>query len=153
MRGFFQIPRVADMRNEAFVRGVLPIPRVENTETKLSCEASFIFQELKIWTSVFNAAVPMQKVSQHMQSTTAQRLRSGLCSLRHMPTEHNDLCTVLVAGANWTLWSLSYVHWSTCQLDTMISALSYLQVPTGHNDLWALKTIRNSEFLYKTSFD
>ena len=29
------------------------------------------------------------------------------------------------------------------------------RMPTGHNDLWASedKTIRNSEFLYETSFD
>ena len=50
---------------------------------------------------------------------------SGICSLKHMPTGDNDLCTVLFAGAKWTVWSLGYVHWSTCQLDTMISALSY----------------------------
>ena len=69
-------------------------------KTKLLCEASFKFQELKIWTSVFNAAVPIKTVSQDMQNTLEQGLRSGLCSLRHMPTGHNDLCTVLVAGAN-----------------------------------------------------
>ena len=79
-------------------------------KTKLLCEASFKFQELKIWTSVFNAAVPIKTVSQDMQNTLEQGLRSGLCSLRHMPTGHNDLCTVLVAGANWTQWSLGYVH-------------------------------------------
>ena len=58
--------------NEAFVRGVLRIPRVEEMKTKLSCEASFKFQEVKKWTHLFNAAVPMHKVSQHMQNTIAQ---------------------------------------------------------------------------------
>ena len=33
--------------NEAFVRGVLQIARVEDMKTKLSCEASFDFHELK----------------------------------------------------------------------------------------------------------
>ena len=32
--------------NEAFVRGFLQIPKVEEVKTKLSCEASFEFQEL-----------------------------------------------------------------------------------------------------------
>ena len=58
--------------NEAFVRGFLQIPLVEEMKTKLSCEASFKFQEVKKWTHLFNAAVPMHKVSQHMQNTIAQ---------------------------------------------------------------------------------
>ena len=33
--------------NEAFVGGILQIPLVEEMKTKLSCEASFKFQELK----------------------------------------------------------------------------------------------------------
>ena len=33
--------------NKAFVRGILQIPRVEEMKTKLSCEASFKFQEAK----------------------------------------------------------------------------------------------------------
>ena len=49
VRGFFQIPRVADMRNEDLVRGVLKLPSVEDMKMKLSCEASFKFQELQIW--------------------------------------------------------------------------------------------------------
>ena len=47
VRGFLQIPKVEDMKTTAFVRGFLQIPRVEEMKTKLSCEASFKFQELK----------------------------------------------------------------------------------------------------------
>ena len=39
--------RIKEMRNEAFVRGFLQIPRVEEMKTKLSCEASFKFHYLK----------------------------------------------------------------------------------------------------------
>ena len=39
---------------------------------KLSCEASFRFQELKHCTHLFNAAVPLHKVPQHMRNTIAQ---------------------------------------------------------------------------------
>ena len=35
--------------NEAFVRGFFQIPAVEEMKTKLSCEASFKFQEVKKW--------------------------------------------------------------------------------------------------------
>ena len=42
-------------------------------KTKLLCEATFKFEELKLWAHVFNATVPMQKVCQHMQNTIAQR--------------------------------------------------------------------------------
>ena len=58
--------------NKAFVRGFLQIPRVEEMKTKLSCEASFKFQEVKKWPHLFSAAVPMHRVSQHMQNTIAQ---------------------------------------------------------------------------------
>ena len=49
-----------------------------------------------------------------------------------------------------------------CQLDTMIFGPArmwvndlLMQVPAGHNDLWASENVkvRNSEFLYETSFD
>ena len=56
----------------AFVRGFLRIPTVEEVKTKLSCDASFKFQEFKKWTHLFNAAVRMHRVSQHMQYTIAQ---------------------------------------------------------------------------------
>ena len=62
----------ARYENEAFVRGFRPIWRIEDVKTKLSCDASFKFQELKMWAHVFDAAVPMHKVSQHMQNTIAQ---------------------------------------------------------------------------------
>ena len=58
--------------NEASVRGFLPMPRVEDVKTKLSCEASFKFQKLQMGSHVFNAAVPVHKVSQEMQNTIAQ---------------------------------------------------------------------------------
>ena len=58
--------------NEAFVRGFLQIPKVKDVKTKLSCEASFEFQEVKKWPHLFSAAVPMHRVSQHMQNTIAQ---------------------------------------------------------------------------------
>ena len=78
--------------NDAFVRGFCHIPRVEDTKTKLSCDASVKFHELKMrkrsfparlpsnfkswrcmkmWAHVFNAAVPMEKVSQAMQNTAS----------------------------------------------------------------------------------
>ena len=41
--------------NKAFVRGFLQIAKVECMKTKLSCEASFKFQELKIWKQSFRA--------------------------------------------------------------------------------------------------
>ena len=73
VRGFLRIPRVEETlqgmkidENEAFVRGFLWIPRVEEVKTKLSCEVSFKFQEVKKWTHLFNAPVPMHKVFQHM---------------------------------------------------------------------------------------
>ena len=54
VRGFLRIPRVEETlqgmkidENEAFVRGFLRIPRVEEVKTKLSCEVSFKFQEVK----------------------------------------------------------------------------------------------------------
>ena len=52
---------------EAFARGFLQIPTVEDVKSKLSRAGSFKFQQLKIWTQVFNAAVPLHKVSQHLQ--------------------------------------------------------------------------------------
>ena len=58
--------------NEAFVRCFLQIPRIEDVKTQLSCAASFKFQKLKMWPHVFDAAVPMQKVFQHMQNTITQ---------------------------------------------------------------------------------
>ena len=58
--------------NEAFVRGFLQIPRVEEMKTTIWCEASFNFQEVKKWPHLFSAAVPMHRVSQHMQNTIAQ---------------------------------------------------------------------------------
>ena len=44
--------------NNAFVRGFCQIPRVEYTKTKLSCEASFKFQRLKMWNRIFRAILP-----------------------------------------------------------------------------------------------
>ena len=58
--------------NEAFVQCLRQIPRVEAMKTQLLCEASFKFQKLKLWAHVFNWAVPIKKVSQHMQNTIAQ---------------------------------------------------------------------------------
>ena len=58
--------------NKAFVWGFLQIPKVEDVKTKLSYEASFKFQQLKMRTHVFNAALPLDKVSPHMQNTIAQ---------------------------------------------------------------------------------
>ena len=60
VRGFLQIPRVArDLTpNEALVRGFLQIARVEEMKAKLSCEASFKFQELKRWKRRFRARLP-----------------------------------------------------------------------------------------------
>ena len=63
------IPNSWTCDNEAFLRCFLQIPGVDEVKTTLSCEASFKFQE---WTHLFNAAVPMHKVSQHMQNTIAQ---------------------------------------------------------------------------------
>ena len=44
--------------NEAFVRGVLWFPDLEDVKTMRLCEASWKFQDLKQWAHVFNAAVP-----------------------------------------------------------------------------------------------
>ena len=44
--------------NEAFVRGFLRIPRVEDVKTKLSCEVSFKIQDLKMWKRSFRARYP-----------------------------------------------------------------------------------------------
>ena len=188
--------------NEAFVRGFLQIPKVEDVKTKLSCDASFNFQELKMWNRRFREMLPWSFKSWRCEieafvgcflefptgHSDLWAMFTGLCSLRHMPSGHNDLCTILVAGANWTQWSLSYVPSGTCQLDTMISELCSLRhmlaahanwtqwslpcpscrcqldtmiselcsprhMPTGRNDLWAVKTIRNLGLLYETSFD
>ena len=51
------------------MRGFLPIPKVEDVGTKLSYDASFKLRRLKLSAHLFNAAVPMQKVSQQMQNT------------------------------------------------------------------------------------
>ena len=48
---------------EALVRGVLPIPRVEEVKPKLWCEASFQFQELKMWNRSFGARRPSNSKS------------------------------------------------------------------------------------------
>ena len=63
--------------NEAFVRGLLQIPPVEEMKTKLSCEAAFKVQQVQKWTHLFNGAVPMHKVSHHMQNTIAQHRQRG----------------------------------------------------------------------------
>ena len=44
--------------NDAFVRGICHIPRVEDTKAKLSCDASFKFQQLKMWNRSFRAILP-----------------------------------------------------------------------------------------------
>ena len=49
--------------NEAFVRGILQIPTVEEVKTKLSCEASFEFQQLKRWKRSFRARFPSNSKS------------------------------------------------------------------------------------------
>ena len=77
-------------KNAAFMPCFRQIPRVQDVKTKLSCDASFKFetwkmwkrscrarlsfkfQELKMRPHVFDAAVPMKKVFQHMQNTIAK---------------------------------------------------------------------------------
>ena len=83
--------------NEAFVQGFLRIPRVEDMKTRLSCEASFQFQELKHWTHLFNAAVPMQKVSTgiEIKAMTPETVShaSHLCNGSSVyPKKHNVSC-------------------------------------------------------------
>ena len=46
--------------------------KFQNVNTKLSCEASCKVQEFKMWPHVYDAAVPMHKVSQRMQDKIAQ---------------------------------------------------------------------------------
>ena len=93
VRGFLQIPKVEEMKtklscdasfkfqkskrwkrsframhpsnskswrdkNEAFVRCFLQIPKVEEIKTKLSCDVSFKFRELKKWKRSFRARLP-----------------------------------------------------------------------------------------------
>ena len=49
--------------NEAFVRDILQIPTVEDVKTKLSCETSFQFQQLKMWKRRFCARHPSNSKS------------------------------------------------------------------------------------------
>ena len=49
------------------------IPRVKDAKTKPSCEVvAFRFQHVRMWTHIFDTALPMHKVPQHMQTTTGQ---------------------------------------------------------------------------------
>ena len=62
----------------------------------------------------------------------------------HMSTGLQDLLSHMSTGLNDLLSHMPL---------GLIDLLSHM--PTGHNDLWFSedKTIRNSEFLYETSFD
>ena len=116
MQGFLQIPRVKEMKtklscevsfkfqelkrwkrsfrarrpsnstswrdeNEAFVRGVLPIPRVEEMKTKPSCEASFKFQKLKRWKRSFRAWHPWNSESWIYENEAFVRLQQMMTRL------------------------------------------------------------------------
>ena len=59
--------------NEAFVRGILQIPRVEDMKTKLSCEASFKFQQLKIWKRSFRARLLSHSASWRCENEACVR--------------------------------------------------------------------------------
>ena len=79
-----QIPKVENVENEAFARGFFQIPVVEEMKTKLSCEASFKFQELKRWKRRFRARLP----------STSKRSRSDRISSvqQFQCTEYLNTC-------------------------------------------------------------
>ena len=77
-------PKKLGDENETFVRCFLQIPRVEEMKTKLSCEASFKFQELKRWKRRFDARLP----------STSKRSRSDRISSvqQFQCTEYLNTC-------------------------------------------------------------
>ena len=91
------------------VRGILQLPKVEDVKTKLSCEASFKFPQLKMWkqscllysTLLFSTllySALLYSILFYPTPTEPNDL------WKHMPTGLNDLLTQMTTGLN-ELWA------------------------------------------------
>ena len=136
--------------NEALVRGFLQIPRVEDVKRKLSCDASFQVQELKMWKRSFCARLPSNSKSAGYENESFVRLRcfallysTLLCSkLLSSPLLYSTLpylySTLLCSTLLHSTLLCSALFYSALLYSTLLYPTllySTLHMPTGHNDL------------------
>ena len=92
--------------NEALVRCLLQIWKVEDVQTKLSCDVSFKFEKWKIWKQSFRAMFPSNLKSWRYENEACVRCLLQIWTVEDVKTQLS--CDVSFKFENLKMWKRSF---------------------------------------------
>ena len=146
VRCFRQISRIRRCENDSFVRCFHPIPRVEEAFVRYFLQIAMLYSILLCSTLLQSIVVLSTLLSSALICSSLLSSTLPCSPLRCFALLYSTLCYSAL------------IMFSTCELDTMIFVLWWSCSAGANWTQWSLFSdddvkVRDSEFLYETSFD